>query len=457
MTEYNKFQTDADNDININNLRLHYDYQAYENILKNSLTKTLDLLSQKDDINNKLSNPTSKNDIINSNLNPSKLTTNNNTNANNKIKNPYMENTELDNYSLNYIPKTQKHINNLNNNINNNKFMLNYDDEFKKDDYKKSIENKSKLQLQKIRNNSVNLNRKKLISESNKINMLYKQFENDSKQIEDSDDQLYLKNLSNDLFEKENEKLPEYNKMDFTSKYKEGKKFYSTFNNLSDLLIKGNSNTANTEHNKYTNKINEIGDIFLEDKKQDENLNLDDLNVNILNTEERKMKSHKSTPQLNSYLNRDILINNNNYKLNLKEFEIMKNKLYFENNKLEKEMQEIIVKYKELKMKYDIMSKEHFNIKAKYDINKNNVKLLQKKIEEKNYDIDQMKKVLISNNQQITFLNTLKDSNIKMTKDNEDLIQKLKDTISNLNKIIIDNNNKRRWKLLLSCSNVQIF
>ena len=53
-----------------------------------------------------------------------------------------------------------------------------------------------------------------------------------------------------------------------------------------------------------------------------------------------------------------------------------------------------------------------------------------------------MKKVLISNNQQINFLNSLKDSNIKMAKDNEELIHNLKDTISELNTINLENNNK---------------
>jgi hypothetical protein len=81
-------------------------------------------------------------------------------------------------------------------------------------------------------------------------------------------------------------------------------------------------------------------------------------------------------------------------------------------------------------------------IKTKYDINKNNIKILKKQLDEKNYDIEQMKKILVSNNQQISFLNTIKDSSSKMTKDNEELIQQLKDTICNLNQIIVESNEK---------------
>ena len=70
MEQYNKFQIDTD-DLNTNNVKLHYDYdyKSYKNILNSSLTKELDLLSQKDDMNNKLANPPLSNNIINSNLN----------------------------------------------------------------------------------------------------------------------------------------------------------------------------------------------------------------------------------------------------------------------------------------------------------------------------------------------------------------------------------------------------
>ena len=75
-------------------------------------------------------------------------------------------------------------------------------------------------------------------------------------------------------------------------------------------------------------------------------------------------------------------------------------------------------------------------IKTKYEINKNNLKSLQKKIEEKNYEIEQMKKVLVSNNNQIDFLNTIKESNTKATHENEELIQQLKETIKDNNEKI---------------------
>ena len=46
--------------------------------------------------------------------------------------------------------------------------------------------------------------------------------------------------------------------------------------------------------------------------------------------------------------------------------------------------------------------------------------ILQKKLKQKNHDISQFKKILISNKQQLGFLSSLKDSNIKALKDNEE-------------------------------------
>ena len=88
-----------------------------------------------------------------------------------------------------------------------------------------------------------------------------------------------------------------------------------------------------------------------------------------------------------------------------------------------------------------MLSKENLMIKAKYEINKNNLKLL-KKLEEKNYDVEQMKKILLPNNKQINYLNEMKEPNIKATQVNEQLIQELKDTIFNLNETIKINNEK---------------
>jgi hypothetical protein len=53
-----------------------------------------------------------------------------------------------------------------------------------------------------------------------------------------------------------------------------------------------------------------------------------------------------------------------------------------------------------------------------------------------------MKKLLLSNNKQINYLNEMKEPNIKATQENEQLIQELKDTIFNLNETIKGNNEK---------------
>ena len=53
-----------------------------------------------------------------------------------------------------------------------------------------------------------------------------------------------------------------------------------------------------------------------------------------------------------------------------------------------------------------------------------------------------MKKILLSNNKQINYLNEMKERNIKATQENEQLLQELKDTIFNLKEAIKSNNEK---------------
>ena len=325
MDELNKYQQEQENEIENNNVKLHYDYQSYENILNNSLIKTIDLLSQKED-KTKFSNPSLSNNILNSNLNyykPSKI--NATYNNNNNVKKPFTEFSDMKNNSFNYIPnlssKTPQTINNLNYTNINNKIKYNYDDEYKNDDYKKDINDK--IYIQNYRNKSYNFNRKRISNNSNIIkNSIISKLEKDLKQKEDDDDNLYEQNLLNNYIDKENEneKIQEYNKIN-KNIYQENKRFYNTFNNLSDYLI-----TTNIENDTYTHKINDIDNLLVESKGINKNNNIYKKDINIVNAGPKKIKTHKSTPQLCSNLNSDIsdFIQNKNYKINLKKFEIIK-------------------------------------------------------------------------------------------------------------------------------------
>ena len=106
--------------------------------------------------------------------------------------------------------------------------------------------------------------------------------------------------------------------------------------------------------------------------------------------------------------------------------------------------------------KYDELYKEYFNTKTKYEISKTNMNILHKKLKQKNEYISQLKKILISNKHQISFLISLKDSNAKSLKDNETLINNLKLTIANLNTKIIELKNKLSQKIQSNLTNDEI-
>ena len=309
-------------------------------------------------------------------------------------------NSNLNN-NLNYIPNYYTNTNNflLDNNLNKTS-KLDYNDESKIEDNKKD-EDENKF-IKKARNNSFNYSKIKINLKPSRDNMIINNFGKTLKYKENN----LTDNENGKCFKKESNSEYNINLLNKeNNKEKTNKYFYSTFNNLSDYLI-----TVNDDTETY-NKINE-NNTSKENKSNGIN---------------KKFQNNKSSPHFKTYLN--IESNENN-------------KLLYDNNKLEKEKKEIIEKFRLLKTKYDSLSKDNFIIKTKYEVNKNNIKILQKKLEEKIHDIEQMKKILLSNNQQINFLNNLKDTNIKTAKDNEELIKNLKDTISNLNKIIIQNNNK---------------
>ena len=392
MAEYNKTEKDIETNIDKGEIKLHYDYKSYENILNKSITNTLDLLKTKEEYNTELIIPINQNNNLNLNL------------ENFAIKNT----KEIKNNYLNFIPSLSLYTPKINENINfndnndNNKNMfsfsnnlneeikLNYNEEKKLNEYKYNKINNTKLQ--KYRNNSFNYNKIKIGSKPNKTNLAIYNFEKALKFQENN-----ISDNENEKFDKKNYKA-EYNKINKDNT--DNKKFYSTFNQLPDFQM-----TTNEEIETY-NKINEINNIISEENKT----NI----INKNNKENKKLHNYKSTPHINSYLNSDLF----NYPKN--NFEKLKNELYLENNKLCNEKKDIISKYKILKAKYELLAKDNFIIKAKYEVSKNNRKLLQKKLEDKNYEIGQMKKILLSNNHQINFLNTLKDSNIKTTKDNEE-------------------------------------
>ena len=183
-----------------------------------------------------------------------------------------------------------------------------------------------------------------------------------------------------------------------------------------ELITKKSNNTK--KNNKKTDNYiitNDNIDIDVEEEEE---------SIEYSNNENKVLKNYKSNPQLNT-------VRDNYSNVNKCANFIMQNK-------------------------YDELYKEYFNTKTKYEISKTNMNILQKKLKQKNEYISQLKKILISNKHQISFLISLKDSNAKSLKDNETLINNLKLTIANLNTKIIELKNKLSQKIQSNLTNDEI-
>ena len=482
MNELNKYQKNIGQNNDINKMKLHYDYdyQSYNYTPNNHAANSLTLLSSKEDYNNNLLIKSKSNNNLTQNINKQNYAIENTRSSinliNNRMNNPLTETSEKNSKinRINYSSKPNEHLENISDtiNINENKMYV-YNDEMSKvkNNYNNSnienIDNNNQYEPKinnaiKNRNIIQNFNEnKKYSSNAFKVNKIVQDFEKALKEKEEAENKLfYIKSLNNskkNIFDnnygynrienlEKNDYLKECNKVN-KGKNKDDKNFYNTFNKLSECTVGNNSVNDIFKIEEEKKLMQKTANNFLEDN------NPKTKNKNGLEKKSKsttKLQTHKSTPQLNTYVNEEISnftqnkninINLNNYK-NIKDLEMIRDKLFIANNKLEEQKKEFISKYKIIKTKYELLSKENLMIKTKYEINKNNLKSLQKKIEEKNYDIEQMKKILLSNNKQINYLNTIKESNIKVTQENEQLIQELKDTIFNLNETIKDNNEK---------------
>lgn len=180
-----------------------------------------------------------------------------------------------------------------------------------------------------------------------------------------------------------------------------------------ELITKKSNNKKNNK--KTDNYIITNNDLDIDEEEE---------SIEYSNNKNKVLKNYKSNPQLNT-------VRDNYSNVNKCANFIMQNK-------------------------YDELYKEYFNTKTKYEISKTNMNILQKKLKQKNEYISQLKKILISNKHQISFLISLKDSNAKSLKDNETLINNLKLTIANLNTKIIELKNKLSQKIQSNLTNDEI-
>ena len=249
---------------------------------------------------------------------------------------------------------------------------------------------------------------------TSKINIIDKELKKALKHKQSVENKLKLGDLITDSNEKNSFNIYKNSKKRKKSEEKkqlENLEFLLKLNNRNKLTQNSNAIT-NDLHEKYL-LTNEDLDLDFDDEKE----------IKYAKKDVKKMRNYKSNPQFNAHIETSIF-DNSEEKIDI-------------NNK--KNTNFI------LQNKFDTLYTQHFILKTKYEILKNNMNILTKKLKQKNMDISQMKKVLISNNQQINFLSALKDSNMKTLRDNEDLIINLKSALTNLNSKIIDYKNKQSF------------
>ena len=318
---------------------------------------------------------------------------------------------DIDNIKLNYdyhsyenIINTNQQLKQLNPSKSKKEYNLTINSNILLNNKQNELKRNSLTEISNIKNKDINI-----INNNNNENKKYIQTtRNNNNKI--SYNLLNLNKINNDYKNIITQKESLEKKLYLNDLMNEESKDYETL----ELITKKSNNTK--KNNKKTdNYIITNNDLDIDEEEE---------SIEYSNNENKVLKNYKSNPQLNTV--RDNYSNANkcaNF--------IMQNK-------------------------YDELYKEYFNMKTKYEISKTNMNILQKKIKQKNEYISQLKKILISNKHQISFLISLKDSNAKSLKDNETLINNLKLTIANLNTKIIELKNKLSQKIQSNLTNDEI-
>ena len=311
-------------------IKLNYDYRAYENIIINQKLKQSDSFRTKKKCNITLNNQ--------------KVTNNNIKKKEGKIK-------FLTEISLN----DNKEVNNINN-INSRYGLYK---EFQSDQNKNETSNNQysdQRYIQTVRNNI------KQTSNLLKANMIENEFTKDLKRKDSLEKKLYLNNLLLDLNQEKN-----YWNINNKERKKSEESKDSEINEL--ISKKTNKNNKIKNSNTMNDKINEEYLLTNDDFENEESDK-----IYITKKNRKSLRNYKSNTQLNTALITKIneldSLENSEEKINKKNKNFVK------------------------KDKYDLLYKEFFNLKTKYEINKNNMSILEKKLKQKNYEISQMKKVL---------------------------------------------------------------
>ena len=319
---------------------------------------------------------------------------------------------DIDNIKLNYDYHSYENIINTNQQLkqlipskSKKEYNLTINSNILLNNKQNELKRNSLTEISNIKNKDINI-----INNNNNENKKYIQTTRNNNNNKISYNLLNLNKINNDYKNIITQKESLEKKLYLNDLMNEESKDYETL----ELITKKSNNTKKS-NKKTDNYIITNNDLDIDEEEE---------SIEYSNNENKVLKNYKSNPQLNT-------VRDNYSNVNKCANFIMQNK-------------------------YDELYKEYFNTKTKYEISKTNMNILQKKLKQKNEYISQLKKILISNKHQISFLISLKDSNAKSLKDNETLINNLKLTISNLNTKIIELKNKLSQKIQSNLTNDEI-
>ena len=319
---------------------------------------------------------------------------------------------DIDNIKLNYDYHSYENIINTNQQLKQlipsklkKEYNLTINSNILLNNKQNELKRNSLTEISNIKNKDINI-----INNNNKENKKYFQTTRNNNNNKISYNLLNLNKINNDYKNIITQKESLEKKLYLNDLMNEESKDYETL----ELITKKSNNTKKS-NKKTDNYIITNNDLDIDEEEE---------SIEYSNNENKVLKNYKSNPQLNT-------VRDNHSNVNKCANFIMQNK-------------------------YDELYKEYFNTKTKYEISKTNMNILQKKLKQKNEYISQLKKILISNKHQISFLISLKDSNAKSLKDNETLINNLKLTIANLNTKIIELKNKLSQKIQSNLTNDEI-
>ena len=320
---------------------------------------------------------------------------------------------DIDNIKLNYDYHSYENIINTNQQLkqlipskSKKEYNLTINSNILLNNKQNELKRNSLTEISNIKNKDINI-----INNNNNENKKYIQTTRNNNNNKISYNLLNLNKINNDYKNIITQKESLEKKLYLNDLMNEESKDYETL----ELITKKSNNKKNNKKTDNYIITNDNIDIDVEEEEE---------SIEYSNNENKVLKNYKSNPQLNT-------VRDNYSNVNKCANFIMQNK-------------------------YDELYKEYFNTKTKYEISKTNMNILQKKLKQKNEYISQLKKILISNKHQISFLISLKDSNAKSLKDNETLINNLKLTIANLNTKIIELKNKLSQKIQSNLTNDEI-